>query len=141
MPHNSLLLLQHEIIAVDKPAVVTEFDNPAKSGFNWRGGVINIVTIQAVSHFEPKGIACAQTNGFDTVLFPSFQNRIPQVHSIFIAAIQFETSRTGISGCRNDYVLNSGNHSCYKTIIFYLLQTNIRELLQCFFCKGPLNSQ
>ena len=62
-------LLGFKGLAVYK--VLGEFCYPAQPGFQGRGGIVDIISIEAIPHLQAEGIPCGQAYGFDPVDAPA----------------------------------------------------------------------
>src|ERR1043165_2837662 len=83
--------------------------DPTKARFEWVGGLINIISIEAIALFQSKRIACTETNRFDTKFFTGFENCIPYCCSNCCIGreINFNAKFAGIAGAR-DYHIDTG---------------------------------
>src|SRR5690606_36452082 len=84
--------------------ILGEFGNPSQPGLQGGGGIVYIVPIEAITHFQPKGIPRRQTDRFDPVVGPRFKYPVPYLFYLVIFTIDFKSARSGITGSRYDYM-------------------------------------
>ena len=118
-----------------------EFGNPSQSGLQRRSRIVDVVSIQAESHFQTEGITGTQTDRLDTEFRSGFENGVPYLQGILRIEIQFETTRTCIPCIRNDDLRNTGKFTYLESIIRYLGKVDRSQLLQGSQSLGSLNGQ
>ena len=133
------LLLQHRTI--DEVLTLYKFGNPPQSGFDRRGRIIQIISIQAESHFKTKRITSSQADRLDTKLSTCFKHSIPYLHGYFRIKIKFKTTRTGIAGIGNNDIRFSCKLTMRKSIVRKLGKIDRRQLLQRLNSFRPLHCE
>src|SRR5665647_1627124 len=101
-PLRTFLLLFKKQGFVHKFLSRDEFGYPSQPGLNWRCTVINIITVEAISHFKAECIPCPQANWFDAKLLTGFEDSLPEtarvrILNLSLIHISEPTRRTPIS--------------------------------------------
>ena len=109
--------------------VFREFGDPAKARFEWRCGIINIISIQAKTHFQSQCIPGTKANWFYSLCFTGFKNGIPYFIGIiiFIFKINFYTAGTGITSCTDQYIFHTGKLSFNKRVVLQVQDIHISK--------------
>ena len=124
--HTRLFLLQKRF-SINK--IFGKLRNPTQPSFERRGGVINVVSVEAVAHFEAERVACAEANRFDAVRRASFKNVVPNVFDQVVGNVQFKTTRAGVARSRHNHVGCARKMPFGKSIVLHFGQFEVGERL------------
>ena len=64
-----------------------------------KASVADIIAIEAESHLETEGVACAETDRFDTELFTCFENLLVNVHCFCVRDVDLASASAGVTCC------------------------------------------
>ena len=124
----SVFLLFQQKIFVNK--IFFEGGDPGKPCLDGRSLFVDIVAVQAKTHFEPEGIAATQTTRQETVRCSTRHEGIPELGGLLGGNIELKTPCSGVTGRRDQDRTNSGHRGMGKMIVSQAGQINIAEGLQ-----------
>src|SRR5690606_32131282 len=102
---------------------------------------INIIPIQAKTHFQTQSIPGTQANGPDTKRRACPEDLIPNMVSMLIVKIKLEAASPGITSCRDQDIFNSRKYPFFKGIVLHRGEINISKTLQGLYRQGTLNGK
>ena len=94
-----------------------EFGNPAQTGFQRTGVIVNIVAVQTKTHFQPQGIAGSQSYGLNAVFSTGFENSLPELRTLFGLKIEFKTACARIACVGDQDIVYTGHFAVSEMIV------------------------
>ena len=94
---HAFRFLLHEAVFGGEISGLAQFGDPAKTRFEGAGGVVDVVAVEAVAHFEAERVACAESGRLDAVLLPSLEHLVPDFGDILVFGVNLEAARAGVS--------------------------------------------
>src|SRR5574343_1358928 len=106
-----------------------EFGDPSQAGFERTGGIINIISIETIAHFQAEGIAGTETDRLDAFACTSYENGVPNFIGVIVLVFEIDLYSTcsGITGGTHQYILHTGEYAFGKSVIFQIQDIHIRE--------------
>ncbi|OAV70970.1 hypothetical protein Barb7_03224 [Bacteroidales bacterium Barb7] len=94
---DAFFLLAFDGSAIGKVLAFGEFGNPAKSGFDGRGGVVQIVAVETEAGFEAERVARTESDWFDAFATTCFKEGVPNSKGMSGRKVKLEASGTRIA--------------------------------------------
>ena len=139
---GTLCFLFGVVFTVDKIFAIDKFGDPTQPGFDRGGGVVDIVAVEAEAHLQTQCVARTQTDIFQSHVSTRFPESGPQLVGVFVGYIDLAATCTGITGCRNNGILNAGHFGLDKGVVGEVLHIGFRaELLNNLHRQRTLNRQ
>ena len=126
---DTLCFLCFEEIAIDEIFGI-EFGDPTQTGFQRRGGVIDIMAIEAVPFLQTQAVTGTQTDRRQTEGFAYFEQRIPYLLALLCREIELETTGSGITCVRQDHTRYARETPLAESVIINGFQIRIGQQLQ-----------
>ena len=133
-----LLLLQQG--AVDELLALGEFGDPAQSAFERRGGVVDVVAVEAEALLQTQRIARAQTDILESELFAGLPERFPEFVAVFVGRVNLAAARSGIARDRKDGVAACDLH-LFEGVVLHLLDRLVAHLLHDLHGQRSLHGE
>src|SRR5690606_38706572 len=121
-------LLFFQSAGIDK--IFRKLGDPPQSCFQWRCGIVNIISIEAKPHFQSQGVAGSQTNGLNAIWRARLEDGIPDLFRVFVSHIHLKSPRPRIARGRYEYVVYPGKITFGKRIIAHGCQVHVGEAVQ-----------
>src|SRR5260221_2454347 len=128
---DAFLFLFRQTFAADEIAFI-KLANPTEVGFEQRRCLIDLVTIQAHSCFQPQGIARGQPAWQHAVfraVLSGLQNLVPELLCFVCRRVNFKAILARVSGAGN-YRFDPVNLVFGKVVVLNLSERNGSEVLQ-----------
>ena len=111
-----------------RPMKITfvEFANPAEVGFEQGGRLVDLVTIQAHSRFQPQGVARGQTTGQHAIflaVLSGFKNLVPELLGFVRGRVNFKPVFAGVARARDNRP-DTVNFAFGKVVVLNLSERN-----------------
>ena len=132
------LLLQE--LLVDEVLSI-QFGDPSQAGFQRRGGVVDIMTVEAVPFLQTQTVACAESDRSQSERFTYFEERIPYLFALLGREVQLKAAGTRITRIAQYDALHTCEVPLTETIVRNRTQVSIGQQLQQFRSFRTLNSQ
>ena len=127
---HALFLLLFQCSTVDEVLTIHKLGNPAQPCLQRRGGITEVVSIQAESHLQAQGITRTKSDRTDTKLLPSLEDSLPNLVGIFRIEIEFKTSSTRIAGIGDNYIFTTSKRAMGEMVVRHSRKIDICQFLQ-----------
>lgn len=114
-----------------------ELRDPAETSFEGRGGIADIVAVEAEAYFEAERVASAETDGADAFGLTCFEDSVPDLLTVLGVEVDLEATSTGVARVGEDDLRTASEGADFEGVVGMVERsTSVRRCRTCC-ARGP----